>query len=341
MAISSLLAGLAETTMKGRATVSKLDPSIRGKIVFTYGGNNLGKTKNAVKFPNPVVIPLEKGMNGTQGALVLKTATYTDVKMHVRTLTTNPQWLKALEQEPITIVIDGAEKLGLMCQRWLCQKYDVADISEGKGGYGLWGYYEKEIAGLVMDLTSQGYTILFIGHRQVDHKTGFITPKGDKRNIDPIIDVCDVVAYLTPNGVDENNQVIPSSAWLAETDQFFARSRFDYMDTYLETFSAGNLIEAIREGIQREIDATSGEVTDFAGQQEMYQSSIQMNHEETISALAGQYDQLANIDRLDVWEDVVARHLDGIPVSEAKPSQLENLHAIYNDLAEFLETAGA
>lgn len=339
MAISPLLAGLAEQTMKGRATVSKLDPSIRGKIIFTYGGNNLGKTKNAVMFPNPVVIPLEKGMNGTQGALVLKTATYMDVKMHVRTLTTNPQWLKALEQEPITIVIDGAEKLGLMCQRWLCGKYDVADISEGKGGYGLWGYYEKEIAGLVMDLTSQGYTILFIGHRQADHKTGFVTPKGDKRNIDPIIDVCDVVAYLTPNGVDENNQVIPSSAWLAETDQFFARSRFDYMDTYLPHYSAENLIEAIRVGIQREIDATDGEATDFTGQQEMYQSATQMSHEETINALAGQYDQLAQIDRLDIWEDFVGRHLDGIPVSEAKPSQLENLHAIYNDLADFLSSA--
>lgn len=338
MAISNLLAGLVDSTMKGRATVSKLDPSIRGKILFTYGGNNLGKTKNAVLFPNPVVIPLEKGMNGTQGAVVLKTATYTDVKMHVRTLVTNPQWLKALEQEPITIVIDGAEKLGLMCQRWLCQKYDVADISEGKGGYGLWGYYEKEIAGLVMDLTSQGYTILFIGHRQTDHKTGFVTPKGDKRNIEPIIDVCDVVAYLTPNGVDENNQVIPSSAWFAETDQFFARSRFDYMDTYLPHFTADNLIEAIRVGIERQIEAENAEVTDFVGQQEMYQSAVQMTHDETISALAGQYDQLSNADRLDVWEDVVARHLDGISVSEAKPSQLENLHAIYHELADFLNS---
>ena len=61
-----------------------------------------------------------------------------------------------------------------------------------------------------------------------------------------------------------------------------------------------------------------------------------MNHEETISALAGQFDQLESIERLDVWEEVVARHLDGIPVSEAKPSQLENLHSIYIDLQEFL-----
>ena len=135
MAVSNLLAGLVESTLKGKATISKLDSSIRGKIITIYGNNGLGKTKNAVKFPNPVVIPLEKGLNATSGAVVLKTATYTDVKAHVRMLTTNPQWLKALEQEPITLIFDGLENLGLLCQRWLCSKYDVADIAEGKGGY--------------------------------------------------------------------------------------------------------------------------------------------------------------------------------------------------------------
>ena len=39
---------------------------------------------------------------------------------------------------------------------------------------------------------------------------------------------------------------------------------------------------------------------------------------------------------LDIWEETVAKHLDGISVSEAKPSQLENLHAIYEELEDFL-----
>ena len=335
MAISNLLQGLVETTLRGKATISKLDSSIRGKIITIYGNNGLGKTKNAVKFPNPVVIPLEKGLNATSGAVVLKTATYTDVKAHVRMLTTNPQWLKALEQEPITLIFDGLENLGLLCQRWLCSKYDVADIAEGKGGYGLWGYYQKEMAAFINDIVSHGYTIVFIGHEQ-ESKEGYHSIAGDVRNVKPIRDNSDIVCYLTSNGVDENNQVIPSSAWLAETDQFFARSRFDYMDTYLPVFSAENLIEAIRVGIERQIEVENAEVTDFAGQQEMYQSSVSMSHEETIGALAQQFDQLESIERLDVWEEVVARHLDGIAVSEAKPSQLENLHSIYIDLQEFL-----
>ena len=259
MAVSNLLAGLVESTLKGKATISKLDSSIRGKIITIYGNNGLGKTKNAVKFPNPVVIPLEKGLNATSGAVVLKTATYTDVKAHVRMLTTNPQWLKALEQEPITLIFDGLENLGLLCQRWLCSKYDVADIAEGKGGYGLWGYYQKEMAALINDIVSHGYTIVFIGHEQ-ESKEGYHSIAGDVRNVKPIRDNSDIVCYLTSNGVDENNQVIPSSAWLAETDQFFARSRFDYMDTYLEVFSAENLIEAIRVGIERQIEAEDAEV---------------------------------------------------------------------------------
>lgn len=335
MAISNLLAGLVETTFKGKATISKLDPSIRGKILTIYGSNNLGKTRNAVKFPNPVIIPLEKGLNATSGAVVLKTSTYNDVKAHVRMLTTNPQWLKALEQEPITLVFDGIENLGLLCQRWLCSKYDVTDIAEGKGGFGLWGYYEKEIAGLINDIVSHGYTIVFIGHEQ-ETKEGFRKIAGDKRNIKPIQDSSDIVAYLTSNGVDENNRVIPSSAWLAETDQFFARSRFDYMDTYLEVFSAENLIKAIEEGINRQIEIENAEVTDFAGQQDMYTSSVTMNHEETIEALRNQYTRLDEIERLDIWEETVAKHLDGISVSEAKPSQLENLHAIHEELEDFL-----
>ncbi len=329
--ISNLLQGLVENTFRDKATVSKLDSSIRGKVIFAYGGNNLGKTKNAVKFPNPVIIPLEKGLNGTSGAVVLKTATYSDVKSHIRTLTSNRQWLQALEQEPITIVIDGTEKLGLLCQRWLCSKYDVTDISEGKGGFGLWGYYEKEIAYLIQDLTSAGYTLLFIGHAQSD-KEGFVTPKGDKRNIAPIIDVCDVVGYLTSNGITEDNKVIPSSMWFAETSDYFARSRFDYMDTYLEHFTADNLIECIRVGIERQIEAEGAEVTDFRGQNDMYTSSITMTFEETIDAIREQYTKLSEVDKLDLFADTVEKHLGDTPVSEAKASQLENLHAIFEEL---------
>lgn len=336
MAVSSLLQGLVDTVLKGDATISKLDPTIRGKVITIYGSNNLGKTRNAVKFPNPIIIPLEKGCNATSGAVVLKTSTYLDVQRHVQKLTTNPQLLQALEQEPMTLIIDGLENLGLLCQRRLCSKYQVADISEGKGGYGLWGYYQKEMASLINDIVSCGYTVVFIGHEQVN-KEGYRTLAGDIRNVKPILDNSDIVCYLTSNGVDENNQVIPSSAWLAETDQFFARSRFDYMDTYLPEFSASNLIEAIRVGIERQIEAEGAEVTDFTGQQDMYKSVISMNHAETVQALAEQYDQLEAIGQLAVWEETVSEHLDGITVSEAKPSQLESLHAIYSDLQCFLE----
>ena len=221
-----------------------------------------------------------------------------------------------------------------MCQKSICSKFDVSDIADVPHGKG-WSAYKKEMHSLVTDIVSQGFTIVFIGHT-TENKDGYSTFAVDDRVAKPIKDVSDIVCFLTSNGVDENNQVIPSSAWFAETDKFFARSRFDYMDNYLEVFSAQNLIEAIRVGIERQIEAENAQVTDFDGQQEMYTSTFTMSFEETIEAIREQYMTLNDMDKLDNFQVVVERHLGDTPVSEAKPSQLENLQAIYEELSELI-----
>lgn len=320
---------------RDKVTTTKISPSIKGKSFLIYGGNSLGKTTNAVKFPNPIVIPCERGLSATTGANVLKTGNYTDVKNHIRTLVTNRQMLELLKDNTLTVIIDGVDSLGLMCQRWLCNKYEVTDISEGKGGYGLWGYYEKEMANLVNDLTSVGYTLIFITHQQED-KNGYITPKGDKRTLAPIQNACDITGYLTSNGVDENGRVIPSSLHLAQTDYFFARCRFPYIETHIPVFSAENLIEAVRVGIEKQIEVENAQTTDFNGIQEIYSSSFNMTFDEAISAIREQYMTLQEMDKLETFAEVVEKHLGETPVSEAKPSQLENLQGIYEELAELI-----
>ena len=334
MTLNNAFAELAQEVFRDTVTVSKLDVSVKGKVLTFLGGNNLGKTRNAVKFPNPIVIPLERGMNAIDNILTLKTSTYADVKRHVRTLTTNRKLLEMLKTECVTIIFDGLENLALMCQKSICAKFDVSDIADVPHGKG-WSAYKKEMHALVTDIVSQGYTIIFIGHSH-ETKEGYSTFAVDDRVAKPIKDISDIICYITPNGVDENNQVIPSSAWMAETDKFFARTRFSYMDVYLPVFSAENLMEAIRVGIERQIEAENAQVTDFNGQMEMYTSSFNMTFDEAISAIREQYMTLQEMDKLETFAEVVEKHLGETPVSEAKPSQLENLQGIYEELAELI-----
>lgn len=150
-----------------------------------------------------------------------------------------------------TIVVDEVDAFAKYATRYVCNQYNVERIKDGNDGFGLWKEYKNEVWDEINKLISNGFTVIFIAHAEAD-KSGKIYPKGDKRALAPVIDNSDIVVYLESNGVDENKNVIKSSAWLAETDEFFARSRFDYIDTYLEEFTAENLNQAIIEAVERQ-----------------------------------------------------------------------------------------
>lgn len=115
----------------------------------------------------------------------------------------------------------------------------------------MWSEYETELWEQIDKLISLDFTIVFITHETED-ENGKIQPKGDKRLMPTIRDNCEFTIYLKSNGVDENGTVIKSSAYLAETDEFFARSKFDYVPTFIEEFTAENLTKAIVDGIVKQ-----------------------------------------------------------------------------------------
>jgi hypothetical protein len=334
MAISNKLAGLLGETFKDKAKISKLSPTMRGKVITIYGGNNLGKTKQSTRFTNPIIIPFEKGMNGITEAVVLQTATWNDFRSHVKTLSSK-KWLDLLQEEQITVICDGLERAGLYCQKYIEEKYDADDISTGKGGFGLWSQYEKEMWSQIDKLLGLGYTVIFIGHEKENKKKGDkFYPKGDGRCVAPIVDNSDIVAYLQSNGIDEDGKVVPSSAYFAETDEYFARTRFTYMDTSIEEFSAENLEKAIVDGIKRQLEAEGVEGATFEEQQEIYKGE-QLSHEDLLEAIKNLYIQLEELDELDYYDEVVAEHLgSNTRVSETTKRQIQPLMGIKRDLEE-------
>lgn len=338
MAISAELQKLLNKNFKGDVKISRVNPDLRGKVIILYGGNNVGKTRQSSKFKNPIFLPVEKGLNATNNAMVLKTSNWNDLKKNGRKLA-GKDFVNLLKTgEQITIVVDGIERIGNYCKNYLCSKYDVDTIGKANGGFGAWEEYENLVWSWVDNLIGLGYTVVFIGHEKFDKKKDKFIIAGDERAIKPIRDNADIVCYLSSNGTDENNEVIPSSAYLAETDKFFARSRFDYMDTYIECFTADNLEKVVVEGIKKQNEEEGCDNVSFEEQQEIYEEE-DITYEEAIQQIKDLYLQFSKTEELeDIYMDIVEEHLgEGVAVSEATVKQLEALVCIRDDLQEKLD----
>lgn len=314
--------------------VSVVAKGLEGKVITIYGSNNLGKTKQATRMNKPFYLGFEKGIRAISGIPFLPINNWRDFKKINKQLT-DPKTLDKAKELYQTIIFDEVYTSALYCQDYLCKKHGVETIGDGNNGYGLWKEYESEFWTEIDKLLGTGYTLVFISHQE-ETKEGKAIPKGDKRSIKPIIDNSDIVVYLTSNGVDEDRNVIKSSAWFAETDEFFARSRFDYIDTYLEEFTAENLEAAIAEAIERQEEAEGVEAVSYNEQSERFKSE-ELDYEDLMEQIKEIGGQLAEQEKLDDLTEVVERHLGvGKKVTECKKSQVQIMSIILDDLKDLL-----
>lgn len=314
--------------------VSVIAKGLEGKVITIYGSNNLGKTKQATRMEKPFYLGFEKGIRAISGIPFLPINNWTDFKKINKQLT-NPKTLDQAKGLYQTIIFDEVYTSALYCQDFLCKKHGVETIGDGNGGYGLWKEYETEFWTEIDKLLGTGYTLVFISHQE-ETKEGKAIPKGDKRSIKPIIDNSDIVVYLTSNGVDEERNVIKSSAWFAETDEFFARSRFDYIDTYLPEFTAENLEKVIAVAIERQEEAEGIKAVSYEEQNERYKSDA-LNYDDLMEQIVDAGGKLAEAERLDELTEVVEKHLGvGKKVTECKKSQVQLMSLILEDLLELL-----
>jgi hypothetical protein len=314
--------------------VSVVAKGLEGKVITVYGSNNLGKTKQATRMKKPFYLGFEKGIRAISGIPFLPINKWGDFKKINKQLT-DPKTLDKAKELYQTIIFDEVYTSALYCQDFLCKKHGVESIGDGNDGFGLWKEYETEFWAEIDKLLGTGYTLVFISHQE-ETKEGKAIPKGDKRSIKPIIDNSDIVVFLTSNGIDEDKNVIKSSAWFAETDEFFARSRFDYIDTYLPEFTAENLEKVIAVAIERQEEAEGVKAVSYAEQNERYQSDA-LSYDDLMERIVAIGGELAETDRLDELTEVVEKHLGiGKKVTECKKSQVQIMSLILDDLQELL-----
>ena len=314
---------------------------LEGKSFLVYGSNSTGKTAQCVRMSKPFVIATESGLNATVGVKYIRVQSWADFKKIVKQFTSKSTVEKARQMYD-TIIIDELYATALLCQDYIQTvvgggALTLGDTIDG-GKVNLYQAYEKEFFKTINTLLSCDYTVVFIGHEQ--EKDGKAVPKGDKRSVDPVRDFVDYVIYVKSNGVDEDGKVIPSSAYLAETDEYFARSRFDTTPTYLPVWSAEALEEAVNIGIQGLVDKTGVDAVSYDVQKEMNTTET-YDFDTVMDNLMEVGQRFADADKMEELTDIVEATLGvGRKVSQCTKKQLDALVIILDDLIDKAKELG-
>jgi len=314
---------------------------LEGKSFLIYGSNSTGKTAQCVRMSKPFVIATESGLNATVGVKYIRVQSWADFKKIVKQFTSKSTVEKARQMYD-TIIIDELYATALLCQDYIQTvvgggALTLGDTIDG-GKVNLYQAYEKEFFKTINTLLSCDYTVVFIGHEQ--EKDGKAVPKGDKRSVDPVRDFVDYVIYVKSNGVDEDGKVIPSSAYLAETDEYFARSRFDTTPTYLPVWSAEALEEAVNIGIQGLVDKTGVDAVSYDVQKEMNTTET-YDFDTVMDNLMEVGQKFADADKMEELTDIVEATLGvGRKVSQCTKKQLDALVIILDDLIDKAKELG-
>lgn len=314
--------------------VTVVAKGLTGKSMLIYGGNSLGKTAQSVRMSKPFVIAAESGLNATSNVPYARITSWAQFIKIVKQFTDKGTVEKARAMYD-TIIIDEMYAVSLLCQDYVIATYGngALTLGDSEGKVNLYQVYEKQFFKAINLLLSCDYTVVFIGHAQQD-KNGYITPKGDKRCVDPIRDFVDYVIYLESNGIDENNNVINSSAYLAETDRFFARSRFKYTPTYIKDFTAENLENAIIEGIEKEEQINGVKAVTYA-EQKAQNTAEAVDFDAIMDSLQEIGIRFAETGNMDILTEIVENTLGvGKKVTECTKKQIDAMCIILDELRE-------
>ena len=256
------LLNLEETGMNG---------SLAGQKVLLYGGNSLGKTFQASKLPNPLLLMTEAGANGVKCKKmpVNKWATFKDVVKQL----TDEKTLDQMKEQYFTIIVDTLENLVGLSEQAVCSEFGVRDLSEITGKQNGYSIYRKDFKSQVNKLCSCGYFVLFIDHEEIveledpitGEKYNFVQPKGSgniKSSTRFVRDMCDFTFFVHGGEVDENGDSVPSSLLCKQTKHAFARSRYA-IQTFVKPFTAKNMEEAIIKAIEKSANDEGANLSDW------------------------------------------------------------------------------
>ena len=182
-----------------------------------------------------------------------------------------------------------------------------------------------------------GYTVVYTAHTKVS-EDGYADFKESDRVVSPFRDVSDVVCLLVSNGQDENGRTIKSSAFLTDSEHGFARCRFPYVEPFIEEFTAKNLKDTLRKGIQEQIDRDGLEEGTFKDTQALYSSNFELSFDEAMDTIYKILDEADSKGLGSEVDNILLNTLETVESLEKLTSrQMETVQTIYDDLKFFME----
>jgi hypothetical protein len=324
--------------------VSQVVAGIEGKCILIHSNERkVGKTAQACKMPQPLYLRFESGINAIPNIPYMELTNWSDFKKVNKQLT-NQKTLAQAKEKYKTIIFDTVDVAIKWCEQYICASEGVATIGQGNNGYGLWKEYENEWFKEINKLTNAGYAIYFISHSEEKKQVDPITdeeyvqmcPKGDKRTIDLILDLVDIIGYVKGGGISEDGDEVLSSVYFANTKEFMGGSRFKYLPKVLTPFTAEGLQKALKEAVEKEEKESGTKSITFEEKQEI-EKKTKMSHDELISAIEPLMKKLWKTHQEEVT-DIVTEYLgEGAKVSETTKKQNQQLEMILSDLQDLDE----
>lgn len=320
-------------------TPHEVSRDLCGYTIMLYGAPKTGKTTTAAKFPDALLLAFETGYLAIPGIKAQPIDKWSDFKKVLKQL-------KSPEAHSVykNIIIDTADIAYDLCEKYICNANNVqtvGDIPYGKG----YKLAAKEFDEALRSIPQMGYGLVMISHSEdkvFKDETGEeynqIVPTLDKRPRLIVDRMSDIIGYAHP--IQEEDGTVHTTLYMRGTPRYVAGSRFRFTPNSIE-FTYDNLVDAIRDAIDKEAKANNGqyvtearttaydvkELPDFDALQKEFQDIVN----KVIAAVGGSFGT--------TWapriNEIVANHLGpNQKVADMNRNQVEQLDLIVNDLKE-------